>query len=93
MTDLPISKELAQKLEAMAQSQQRTVEELLAGFVEKQVSPAANAHTVAADTLLSLAEIAEQVNLHSQQGDISSRFDEYVDQAITEHFQERQKDV
>lgn len=93
MTDLPISEELAARLRRLAEHENRSLEAVLSDFVsERQHKGEQTSNVVAADRMRAFAEKVAKLNLHSGQSDISSRFDDYVEQSIAEHFKERQKD-
>ena len=92
MTDLPISENLATRLEELAQLEAQSVEELLTALIEKHQSMQVTPQTEQpSNVLLAIAQAAETYNLRSEEDDISERSDEYVADAITEHFKKPTK--
>ena len=88
MTDLPISRELASKLQQLARDKGTPLEDMLSDFVTQNQMQ----NAVPAATMLNFTEALEELNLHSGQSDIASDFDNYVQQAIADHFKNHSKE-
>jgi hypothetical protein len=62
------------------------VEEVVIALIEQQIQPE---YDESRDVFLLLAKAAEEHDLRSDRSDISSHFDEFVEQSITEDFIKR----
>ena len=93
MTDLPISKELAARLQQIANQEEKTLEAVLSDFVEEwQQAEKTKPAIVSSDTMMNFAQRAEKLNIQSGMSNISSQFDDHIEEAIEEHFKNRRKD-
>lgn len=93
MTDLPISKELAARLQQIANQEEKTLEAVLSDFIEAwQQAEKSKPAIVASDTMMNFAQQAQKLNIQSGLPNVSSQFDDHIEEAIEEHFKNRRKD-